>query len=183
MKGTEREKELKGFAKVFLKVGESREIKITFDDKTFRYWNVKTEHWEVEEGSYRIMVGASVLDIRLEGEIQIEGTTTQYPYYPAKLPYYYTGIVQQIKDKEFQELLGRPIPSGKWNGKLELNDAICQMYYAKSALARFIYNRLDSMKRKSEESGKPNLNVLFIYNMPFRALAKMTGGMVSMEMA
>ena len=31
------EKELKGFAKVFLKAGESREVRIDFDDKTFRY--------------------------------------------------------------------------------------------------------------------------------------------------
>lgn len=177
------EKELKGFDKVFLKAGESREVIIPFDDKTFRYWNVKTEQWEVEEGTYHIMVGASVLDIRQEGEIQVAGTTTQYPYNPALLPYYYTGIVQQISEKEFKELLGRPIPSGKWSGELELNDAICQMYYAKSGLARFFYNRLDSMKRKSEEAGKPNLNILFIYNMPFRALAKMTGGMVTMEMA
>jgi beta-glucosidase len=38
------------------------------------------------------------------------------------------------------------------------------------------------MKIKSEEKGKPDLNILFIYNMPFRALAKMTAGMVSMEM-
>ena len=45
------EKELKGFAKVFLKAGESRKVKIPFDDKTFRYWNVKTESWEVETGT------------------------------------------------------------------------------------------------------------------------------------
>ena len=38
------------------------------------------------------------------------------------------------------------------------------------------------MKKKSEEKGKPDLNILFIYNMPFRGIAKMTGGMVSMEM-
>lgn len=38
------------------------------------------------------------------------------------------------------------------------------------------------MKKKSEDAGKPDLNILFIYNMPFRAIAKMTGGMVSMEM-
>ncbi len=31
------EKELKGFAKVYLKAGESRQIRIPFDDKTFRY--------------------------------------------------------------------------------------------------------------------------------------------------
>lgn len=56
------------------------------------------------------------------------------------------------------------------------------MYYAKSKLVRFIYNRLTSIKNKSEETGKPNLNILFIYNMPFRALAKMTAGAVSMHM-
>ena len=176
------EKELKGFRKVFLKAGESKEVQIPFDDKTFRYWNVKTNRWEVEMGTYRILIGASVADMKLEGEIQIEGTTEEYPYNPAKLPYYYTGIVQQVSDEEFQELLGRPIPSGKWTGDLGVNDAICQMYYAKSGLARFIYNRLTAMKKKSEDKGKPDLNILFIYNMPFRAIAKMTGGMVSMEM-
>ena len=56
------------------------------------------------------------------------------------------------------------------------------MYYAKSGLARVIYKVLTTMKKKSEEKGKPDLNILFIYNMPFRGIAKMTGGMVSMEM-
>lgn len=175
-------KELKGFSKVFLKAGENREIHIPFDDKTFRYWNVKTNCWEVELGTYQIWVGASVSDIRLEGMIEVAGTTTVYPYNPAELPYYYTGIIQQVSDQEFETLLGHPIPDGKWTGKLQANDAICQMYYAKSTLARFIYNRLTAMKRKSEEKGKPDLNILFIYNMPFRALAKMTAGAVSMDM-
>lgn len=177
------EKELKGFKKVFLKAGESKEVRIEFDDKTFRYWNVKTNAWEIEEGVYHIMVGASVADIRLESEMRVEGTTNIYPYNPAKLPYYYTGIVQQISDAEFEELLERPIPSGKWSGDLDVNDAICQMYYAKSGLARLIYSILTKLKKKSEEKGKPDLNILFIYNMPFRGIAKMTGGMVSMEMA
>lgn len=176
------EKELKGFKKVFLKAGESKTVRIEFDDKTFRYWNVKTNRWEVEEGNYRIMVGASVADIRLEDKLQVEGSTNEYPYNPAKLPYYYTGIVQQISDAEFEELLGHPIPSGKWSGDLDINDAVCQMYYAKSGLARFIYNILTNMKKKSEEKGKPDLNILFIYNMPFRAIAKMTSGAVSMDM-
>lgn len=175
-------KELKGFSKVFLKAGESKEVSIPFDDKTFRYWNVKTNQWEVEMGTYKIMVGASVSDIREEDTLEIEGTTSEYPYNPAELPYYYTGIIQQISDREFETLLGQSIPDGKWSGQLTANDAICQMYYAKSGLARFLYNRLTSIKKKSEDKGKPNLNILFIYNMPFRALAKMTAGMVSMDM-
>ena len=176
------EKELKGFAKVFLKAGESREVRIAFDDKTFRYWNVRTNRWEIEGGTYRIMIGASCADIRLEAEAAVEGTTEEFPYYTNRMPSYYSGLIQQVDDKEFEELLGTPIPSGKWTGDLTVNDAICQMYYAKSAIARFAYKKLTQMKKKSEDAGKPDLNILFIYNMPFRAIAKMTGGMVSMEM-
>ena len=176
------EKELKGFAKVYLKAGESRQIRIPFDDKTFRYWNIKTGQWEIETGTYQIMVGASVADIRLTGMTERTGNSKGYPYNPAKMPYYYTGIVQKISDEEFRELLGHEIPNGRWSGNLEINDAICQMYYAKSRLARLIYRCLTKMKKKSEEQGKPDLNILFIYNMPFRGIAKMTGGAVSMEM-
>lgn len=175
-------KELKGFKKVFLKAGESKEVQIPFDDKTFRYWNIRTNKWEVEMGTYQIMVGASVSDIRLVKELEVEGTASEYPYNPAELPYYYTGIIQQISNQEFEAMLGHPIPNGKWSGELGINDAVCQMYYAKSALARFIYKILTDRKLKNEAAGKPDLNLLFQYNIPFRAIAKMTGGMVSMEM-
>ncbi len=174
--------ELKGFRKVFLKAGESRTVRIDFDDRTFRYWNVRTGNWEVEGGTYRILIGASALDIRLEEKVQVEGTTELFPYYTNRMPSYYSGMIQQVEDGEFRSLLGMPVPSGKWGGELTANDAICQMYYAKSPIARFAYRKLTAMKTKSEEAGKPDLNILFIYNMPFRAIAKMTGGMVSMEM-
>lgn len=176
------EKELKGFAKVFLKAGESRKVKIPFDDKTFRYWNVKTESWEVETGTYNVMIGSSVADIRLVGTIERTGSNIGMPYNPALLPYYYTGLVQKISDEEYETLLGHKVPSGEWSGQLGVNDAICQMYYAKSRLARFVYKVLTDKKKKSEQTGKPDLNVLFIYNMPLRAIAKMTNGMVGMDM-
>ena len=176
------EKELKGFQKIYLKAGESRKVRIKFDEKTFRYWNVKTGKWEVEGGTYRIMVGANCMDIRLETEMRVEGTTEQYPYDKKNMPSYYLGSIREVDDKEFEKLLGTAIPSGKWTGELTVNDAICQMYYAKSAVARFIYKKLTQLKKKSEAAGKPDLNILFIYNMPFRAIAKMSGGLVSMDM-
>ena len=39
------EKELKGFAKIFLKAGESKRVLLPFDSRTFRYWNRKTHAW------------------------------------------------------------------------------------------------------------------------------------------
>ena len=177
------QKELKGFQKVFLKAGESKRVHIPFDDKTFRYWNVKTGQWEIEEGEYLLMVGASVSDIRLSGKLWVAGTTKEIPYEKKKLPSYYSGRISNVGAEEFEVLLGHPVPDGKWKGELGINDAICQMYYAKSRLARLVYRRLTDKIKKSEGKGKPDLNLLFIYNMPFRGIAKMTGGAASMEMA
>ena len=41
---------------------------------------------------------------------------------------------------------------------------------------------LGQLLRRSIQRGKPDLNILFQYNMPLRALAKMTNGAISMGM-
>lgn len=175
-------KELKGFKKIKIAAGQSVDVRIDFDDKTFRYWNVKTGKWEIEEGDYDIMIGRSAADIKLTSSLHVNGTTEEYPYYTNRMEHYYSGNIQEVPDSEFENLLGYSIPSGKWSGELSANDAICQLYYSKSGLARFIYKKLTNMKKKAEDAGKPDLNILFIYNMPFRAMAKMTGGAVSRDM-
>lgn len=176
--------ELKGFAKVFLKAGEKKTVTVSLDDKAFRYFNVKTNKWEVEGGDYEILVGASCMDIRLSKVVSVKGSSGANPYDKAKLADYYSGNVLNVTDAEFEELLGHAIPEGKWrtDGLLDVNDAICQMYYAKSWPARLVWKIMTNIKNKSEAKGKADLNILFIYNMPFRGIGKMTGGMCSQEM-
>ena len=65
---------------------------------------------------------------------------------------------------------------------MEENDTLGQMRYAKSGLARLVCRILNRIRARSEASGKPDLNILFIINMPFRAIAKMAGGTVSRKM-
>ncbi len=175
-------KELKGFQKVFLKAGETKQVEIPIDSYAFRYFNVKTNRYETENGEYEILIGASVADIRLSGTINVIGTEAYVPYDMARLPDYASGEIKQVSDREFEVLLGHKIPNGHWNGRLDRNDAICQLYYAKSALARLVYKIMTSMLDKSMKKGKPDLNIMFIYNMPFRAIGKMAGGMCSQEM-
>ncbi len=175
-------KELKGFKKVFLKAGESQTVEIPLDDKAFRYFNVKTNQFEVESGTYEILIGASVQDIKLSGTIEVQGTDAPLPYDMSKLPSYASGDIKNVSDEEFKELLGHDIPDGHWSGTLQMNDAICQLYYAKSFLARIVYRVLTNMLNSSIEKGTPDLNITFIYNMPFRAIGKMAGGMCSQEM-
>ena len=175
-------KELKGFQKIWLEAGEAKEVEIPFDDKTFRYFNTKTDRWEIEGGSYTIMVGASSADIRLEAELLKEGTTDVIPYDIEKLPSYRTGLVRNVHYEEFQVFYGKVLPEEK-TGALDINDALCQMKDAKNVLCRLVYKVLQKKLDKSIEKGVPDLNILFIYNMPFRAVSKMTAGMVSREMA
>ena len=175
-------KELKGFAKVFLKAGESKKVTIKLDDKAFRYFNVKTDQFEIDGGDYKIMIGASVADIRLTGTVTVKGTEAPIPYDMSKLPSYASGNIKNVPDAEFTELIGHPIPDGHWAGTLQMNDAICQLYYAKSWPARKVYSIMTNKLNKSIAKGEPDLNITFIYNMPFRAIGKMAGGMVSQEM-
>lgn len=178
-------KELKGFAKVFLHPGEQKKVTIPLDDKAFRYFNVNTNHFETEGGEYQICVGASSADIRLTGSVTIGGTGAQSPYDANKLPHYYSGKITEVPTAEFETLLGRPITGGRWDKVKPLgrNDTISQLFYAKSPVARLIYKIIDGKKNKAEAMGKPDLNILFIYNMPFRGIVKMTNGMVNMKMA
>ena len=108
-------KELEGFAKVFLKAGESKKVTIPFDDKAFRYFNVENNKFEVEGGEWTVMIGASVADIRLTGTVTVKGTGTKSPYDKTKLPDYFSGNVKHIPDSEFETLLGHPIPDGHWS--------------------------------------------------------------------
>ena len=177
--------ELKGFAKVRLEPGEARTVTIPLDDKAFRFFNVKTGRFEVEGGEYEVKVGASCADIRLTARVAVEGTSAEGIYDPAALPSYYSGRVQDVPDGEFEALLGRPIPPARWDrsAPLTLNDTFAQLYYAKSWVGRLVYRVLSGKKRRAEAKGTPDLNILFIFNMPFRGVAKMMGGAVDMAMA
>ena len=172
--------ELKGFAKVPLRPGESRTVVIPLDDKAFRYWNTQTDRWEVEGGQYELRVGASSADIRLTATVEIAGTDAPDPYAGKTLPHYKTGSVQNVPDAEWETLLGHAIPQDKI--KIDRNMTLGELNHSRSPLGWLIWAVLTALLNASYKKGKPDLNILFQYNMPLRALAKMTGGAISMGM-
>ena len=173
-------KELKGFARVTLAPGEKQRITIALDDKAFRFWNVKADRWEIEGGAYELLVGASVEDIRLCEKISVQGTATVHPYEDVDLGCYYKGDVLSVSDADFEKLLGHPIPNGKT--KIDRNLTLGELNHARSPLGWLVWLVLTILLDVSYKRGKPDLNILFQYNMPLRALAKMTNGAISMGM-
>ena len=176
-------RELKGFARVTVAPGEEKEVHILFDDKTFRFYDTRTNTWEVESGTYQIMIGSDAETMVLEGSLEVEGTVANGGYSKEILPEYFSGKIENVDDIEYRELYGREIPDGSWSGEIQMNDAVCQLYYGKGIFGKLFYGVLKLLLKISEWQGKPNLNVLFNYNMPIRGYAKMTGGFVTMEMA
>lgn len=64
-------KALKGFAKLPLEPGQTRHVHLTLDSRAFSYWDVNSHGWRVAPGEYKIMIGSSSRDIRLNGQLAI----------------------------------------------------------------------------------------------------------------
>ena len=173
------EKELKGFAKVFLQAGECKTVTIPLDDKAFRYWNVKTDRWETEGGSYQLLVGASVQDIRLRAEVPVQGTGAPDPYAGKAVQCYRTADIKNVPDAAFEALLGHAIPEDKPH--IDQTMTLGELNHSRSPLCWLAWAVLHTLLKRSSREGTPDLNLLFQYNMPVRALAQMTGGMVGQE--
>ncbi len=66
------EKELKGFAKVELAPGESRDVTIALRPQDFAYWDVKRHNWTVAPGEYELLVGSASDQIARRTKVTIE---------------------------------------------------------------------------------------------------------------
>ena len=87
-------RELKGFVKVALQPGESKEVTFALDKRSFAYWNKQIHDWHVETGTFTIEAGASSRDLPLKAEVTVESTV--------ELPRHYT------PDSIFMDVMADP---------------------------------------------------------------------------
>ena len=87
-------RELKGFEKVALNPGESKDVSFTLCKRAFAYWNEAIHDWHVETGDFTIEVGASSRDLPLCDTVKVESTV--------ELPRHYD------LDSIFMDLLADP---------------------------------------------------------------------------
>ena len=183
-------KELKGFAKVELEPGQTKKVEISFDDKTFRYFNVKTNKWEIEKGSYSIMIASSSDNIRLEGSINQAGTGAEAPYNKADLPNYAVGNLRHVPDAEFAALLGRDIPDGslpfykKNRMVVDYNTTVKELRYAKRWIGRLVGKAIPWFVRVLRKFGNnelANTLVMGVVHQPLRGWSRFSQGGLRMS--
>ena len=176
--------ELKGFQKLQLEPGESRQVTIGLDEYAFRAYDPTAERWVTVAGDYEIFVGHNVADRPLRTVVTVAGETPAPRAGLAQLTHYRTADVHAVTDEEFAALLGTPLPRHAMAGEpLGHNSPLSDLEHSRSWLGRTVYKQyFQRSLRKAEESGVPDLNLLFQYGMPFRSIANMSGGMADTSM-
>ena len=97
------EKELKAFAKVFLKPGETQQVSMTLDARSFAIYDTVICDWVVPGGVYQILVGASSRDIRLQADVNVHGQPV--PSATRATPRWYVELNGKPTKADFEALL------------------------------------------------------------------------------
>ncbi len=178
-------KELKGFKKVYLEPGEEKEVEITLSKRSFAYYNVNISDWHVESGEYRILVGASSRDIRLETAVNIKSeTVAEVPDYRESAPEYYTGDPANVSDSSFETVLGHAIPESERDMSKPV-DLSCSLEYAQgSPRGDAIINLITAVVEKIGGGGiNSEMMRQTAFQIPIRCFVTMSANVCNDEIA
>ena len=135
-------RELKGFLKVALQPGESREVSFTLDKRSFAYWNKQIHDWHVETGTFTIEVGSSSRDLPLKGKVEVESTV--------ELPRHYT------LDSIFMDVMADP------------KAAPVMREYMKKTMELFGKEEQEGSSDAAKEAITEEMNMAMMNYMPLR---------------
>ncbi len=181
--------QLKGFEKIFLKAGEKKRVSFSLDKRSFAFYNVNAGDWQVESGEFKIMIGASSRDIRLEDSVTVNSTDTA-EIIPTSADSWYCApdANKEITKEEFLAMAGLNIKEDyriAKKGEFTEDDSFEDMANT-SGLARFALKKAKPAIRMSMKAQKDDPNYLMIYEVmktsPMRALAFSSQGMFNMKM-
>lgn len=178
------EKALKGFVKVALAKGETKEVSVTLDKRSFAFYNVMTNDWTVESGEFEIMVGASSRDIKLSGTITVTAKETAIADYKVSAPTYYK--MQHCADYtsiEFEAVLGRKLIDNAPLKKGQIDYNACVGDLGVCSLGKIMKWAVNTFSAMILPKGSPEyikkMVRLSALSLPLRNMYTMTNGMVS----
>lgn len=179
------QKELKEFIKVCLKPGEEKELSVTLEPRAFMFYNTKIGNWDGENGEYKIMVGSSSRDIRLEKTILMSGFSNDKLDLKKDLPSYYRAEIHTVPNEEFERLLGFPIPETNFPSdmKFTIYNTFADASYTK--LGRFIEKMIRLTLEHSDIGSLGNVEMMVCCALESSVLnaAAMSQGALSEDMA
>ncbi len=181
------DKELKGFAKVYLEPGEEKTVKLELDKRSFAFFNVNEDDFTVESGEFELLVGASSRDIRLTGTVNVTSDTPDavIPDYSASAPFYYDANVRYVPDDQFEAVLGRPIPPATMQPGEKLDMTSCLDDAGATSVGRTIKAAVGKFVDSFGAMGSTNSGMIkaMALQIPVKTMVCMSMGVFSEDMA
>lgn len=175
------EKELKRFARVELKPGETKEVKFTLDERCFAVWD---DGWKVPEGDYTVMAAGSCADIRLSQKIHVRGERVAAPEWQSGS--WYETLRGLPKRSEWEKLMGHTVPVEAEPKKGHFTaDNSCYEMKDSSLVMKIQYKVTENIIAKSYGGKKDLSNPAYRMTLtcaidcPLRAAAISSGGAMS----
>lgn len=125
-----------------------------------------------------LRVAASAADVLLTATVHVAGTGAPNPYEGIDVAPYETASVASVDSERFSALLGRKLPEDRT--PIDRTMSLCDLNHGRSPILWAVWLILRWRVRAMERSGSPNINILFVWNMPLRALGTMTSGLTDM---
>ena len=145
-------RELKGFRKVLLQPGESKEVTFTLDKRAFATWREEIRDWWVESGEFTIEAGDSIASLPLKETVTVESTV--------KLPAHYT------PDTAFMDVLADP----------EAKEAL--MPLIRKAMKIFIPEQEQNQTDAAREAISEEMNAAMMNYVPLRGVFSFGDGSI-----
>lgn len=179
------EKELKGFVRVELEPGESKNVSFLLDDRSFAVWDAG---WKIPNGTYTVMVGSSSRDIRLQLKLDIEGELVEAPQWQ-KGSWYETLSGTPCRE-EWEQLMGYTVPIQKMpekgsftmdNSCMEMKDSSFVMRMQYMATKKIIAKQYNVQEDCSDPAYR--MTLISATDCPLRAVVINSGGSMSDNIA
>lgn len=145
-------RELKGFTKVYLKAGESKQITITVKKEDLRYWNVKENRFVMEGGEYELQLCSDCQTVRLSQTVVLEGESVVNPYSDAVNSIYSATAFDKMSDSLFEEMSGLKIPVIPRKKPIRLESRFTDM--RQTFMGKILFNAVLGVAKKDMKNAK-----------------------------
>lgn len=143
-------RELKGFEKLELEPGETKEAVFILDDRSFSYFDTEENAWMVEAGKYQIEIGASSRDIRLSKAVFHQGTLQP----SSRIPKGYAENAAKngsFTKAGFEEVLGHKVPEIRSPKPFSVNTSFLELQ--EEGLGKLLNKGIRFVRSKKEFPG------------------------------
>ncbi len=145
------QKELKGFAKVYLKPNEKKKVEIQIRKDDLRYWNIAEKRYVLEDGEYEIQACSNSMKVELSSSLNIQGENIPFPN-SKNVEDMYRNSPELISDKIFEEMSGLLIPKPRKRKPITLESRFTDL--KGTFIGKILFNAVLSVAKKQEKKAK-----------------------------